>query len=84
MEEYAPQRELAHLLRDTIKQKRSYAGFWSWSDREVAKLGVARELLDALANESGTPPWRFCPVEKATIRLTAGPWTSMETGLGLR
>jgi len=50
--------QLAQLLREAISKKRAYAGFWSWPDREVAELGVAQDLLESLARESGTKPWK--------------------------
>ena len=50
--------ELVQLLREAIGKKRGYAGFWSWLDREVAELGVARDLLESLARESGNEPWK--------------------------
>ncbi len=50
--------QLAQLLREAISKKRTYAGFWSWPDREVAELDVARDLLESIARESGNDPWK--------------------------
>jgi hypothetical protein len=50
--------ELRQLIRDVIKRKRQYAGFWTWPDREVAELGVDRDLLESIARESGNKAWK--------------------------
>jgi hypothetical protein len=41
--------ELLALIEWAVDQKREYAGFWNWPDREVAERGIARELLDGIA-----------------------------------
>jgi len=48
MDEWPSQTELAAMLRDVIDQKRGYAGFWDFPDRERAELGVAEELVPSL------------------------------------
>jgi len=45
--------EIVELLEWAIDQKRKYAGFWSWPDREVAERGVAQELLDGIGPHVG-------------------------------
>jgi len=47
--------QIEKIIRQAVSRFRGHADFFSWPDRELAELGVAREFLQNAVNEPGFP-----------------------------